>query len=128
MTIVDASRVLASCCPAMDTATTIDGTGLIGVMAPADGRRAAWRVTLFFGANARGILNLYKGILGDTTIIISDFPLFLLLLVSIQDILALVSPRLPFKLLLLPVLLHFPLCLVQSTIRRPHGLAPWQWC
>jgi hypothetical protein len=48
---------------------------------------------------------LYKGVLGEATVIVTDFPLFcLILLIGIRDILALVSPHLPFKLPLLPVL------------------------
>jgi hypothetical protein len=42
----------------MDAITAADGTSPADVATLADDRRAAWRATLFFGASARGVLNL----------------------------------------------------------------------
>jgi hypothetical protein len=55
-TVAYASHAPASCCPPTDAVTATDGTCLTDVVAPADGRRA--RATLFFGASAKGSLNL----------------------------------------------------------------------
>jgi hypothetical protein len=53
-TIMDAFRTLTYYCPPADIIAAVDGTYLLGVIAPADGRHAAWRATLFFSASARG--------------------------------------------------------------------------
>jgi hypothetical protein len=57
-TVMDASRTLTSYCPPTNTIAAIGGTCPIGIIVLADDRRIAWRATLFFGASARGILDL----------------------------------------------------------------------
>jgi hypothetical protein len=54
MTIMNTFCTPASYCPPTDVIAAVDGTCPISVVALADGRRAAWRVMLFFGASARG--------------------------------------------------------------------------
>jgi hypothetical protein len=56
MVDADASCATASCCPFVDAIATADGTYPTDVAALADGRCA--KVTLFFGASAKGSLNL----------------------------------------------------------------------
>jgi hypothetical protein len=56
VTDADASHAPASCCPSVDTIATVDGICPAKVAAPVDGRHA-WAM-LFFGASAKGSLNL----------------------------------------------------------------------